>query len=817
MSKMTDVKKLITEHLDIWLTAETEKKSGRGRSSGSSDSIYGVQKLRELILELAVTGRLTNQKKDEDAKELLSCLLAERAELIKQKKIRNSKVNSIDKSQFHVDIPDNWEVCNLGSISKKLTDGSHNPPANNGSGFPMLSSQNINDSKIDFENPSRFVDQSGFEIENARTDIKTGDVLLTIVGTIGRSAVVPPQAPKFVLQRSVAVIQTGINSYYLSLYFHSPLCINYFLEHGKGTAQKGIYLNKLSDLPLALPPLEEQQRIVSKVYELMQLCDQLEQHQNLSSEAHNQLVDTLLNVLTNSSDVDEFQQNWQRISENFDLLFTTEYSIGQLKQTILQLAVMGKLVKQDSNDEPASELLKEIADEKSKLIKEGKIKKSKPLLAVAEEEKLFELPSGWELVRLGNICLITSGNAFSSQDFLEGNGLHKVIKITNIGVGEFIESSDYLNIELNKKIEGFQVFKNDLLLALTRPYISTGLKVCQCPESYDKALLNQRVSMIRPFSRDLNDYLYLFMRSGIVLNIYKKRFSDSGLQPNLKMEDVNNLVVPLPPLSEQKHILEQVHQLFSLIEKLQELQSKLQITKLLLADSLIANALSSAKNKNENEAIDNIIQFEKPIEAIKQRKQKSADQIDLFTDESVDDDVKLLSLAAEITFQLHTEPTFGHLKLQKLIYLCQQLKHMDLAADFKQHAAGPYDPVMARYLDKEFKDREWFSYDPKRDLKYKPLGRCNDHRSAFNRYFAKDVSEIYDLIGLFRTSKSDHIEIVATLFACWLRLLEKKLSVTEEQLLKDFYAWSEEKNRFSKAEVLNGYKWMKIHSITPIK
>lgn len=141
---------------------------------------------------------------------------------------------------------------------------------------------------------------------------------------------------------------------------------------------------------------------------------------------------------------------------------------------------------------------------------------------------------------------------------------------------------------------------------------------------------------------------------------------------------------------------------------------------------------------------------------------------------------------------------------------------MDLAADFKQHAAGPYDPVMARYLDKKFKDHEWFSYDPQRDLKYKPLSRCNDHRSAFNKYFAKDVTAIYDLIGLFRTSKSDHIEIVATLFACWLGLLENKQSVTEEQLLKDFYAWSKEKNRFSKAEVLNGYKWMKQNSVVPL-
>ncbi|MDP7815498.1 restriction endonuclease subunit S, partial [Acinetobacter pittii] len=262
-------------------------------------------------------------------------------------------------------------------------------------------------------------------------------------------------------------------------------------------------------------------------------------------------------------------------------------------------------------------------------------------------------------------------------------------------------------------------------------------------------------------------------------------------------------------------IVEKVKQLFSMIEQLQILQGKLQRTKIYLADSLVANAMIDSNDKSKFEVADNIAQFKKPIEVIKQSRQKSADQIDLFADDSGEDDIKLLSLAAEITFQLHTEPTFGHLKLQKLVYLCQQLKHMDLAADFKQHAAGPYDPAMARYLDKEFKNREWFSYDPKRDLKYKPLSRCNDHRSAFNRYFAEDVSEIYDLIGLFRASKSDHIEIVATLFACWLRLLEKKLSVTEEQLLKDFYTWSEEKKRFSKAEVLTGYKWMHQYSVIP--
>ena len=313
------------------------------------------------------------------------------------------------------------------------------------------------------------------------------------------------------------------------------------------------------------------------------------------------------------------------------------------------------------------------------------------------------------------------------------------------------------------------------------------------------------------------EYINLCNKTGFTRSYYANvSGGTSDSMRNVSRQQILNLIIPLPPLNEQMRVVEKINQLFSMIEKFQTLQGKLQKTKLHLADSLVNEALSGSDDKNEPKITDNILQFEKPIDNVKQSNQNSTDQIDLFADESMDNDLKLLSLAAEIIFQLHTEPTFGHLKLQKLIYLCQQLKHMDLAADFRQHAAGPYDPVMARYLDKEFKNREWFSYDPKRDLKYKPLSKCNDHRSAFNKYFAKDVTAIYDLIGLFRTSKSDHIEIVATLFACWLRLLEKKLPVTEEQLMKDFYAWSEEKNRFGKNEVLNGYRWMKQNSVLPL-
>lgn len=176
-------------------------------------------------------------------------------------------------------------------------------------------------------------------------------------------------------------------------------------------AQPKLSLNSIKHTCIPIPPLEEQEYIADKVDELMALCDQLEQQTEASIEAHQVLVTTLLDTLTNSADADELMQNWARISEHFDTLFTTEESIDQLKQTILQLAVMGKLVPQDPSDEPAAELLKRIAEEKAQLVKEKKIKKQKALPPIAEDEKPFELPSGWEWCRLDDICFgITSGS-----------------------------------------------------------------------------------------------------------------------------------------------------------------------------------------------------------------------------------------------------------------------------------------------------------------------------------------------------------------------------------------------------------------------
>jgi len=800
MSKMTDVKKLITEHLDIWLTAETEKKSGRGRSSGSNDSIYGVKKLRELILDLAVHGKLISQVESKlDVRKLVETH-------IQDQKLNIKKPFIIDKTS----LPLHWVRVHLATIAHHNTGKTLDKNRNTGSSRSYITTSNLYWGRFELDDLKEFLIEDS-ELE--RCQARKGDLLVIEGGDAGRSAIWRDDEP-ICFQNHIHRVRpfSGITSEYLYRCFEQFYLSGEIENYRQGVGIKSLSGKRLAQIPINLPPLEEQKRIVAKVDELMQLCDQLEQQQNLSSEAHDELVDTFLNVLINSSNIDEFQQSWQRISENFGLLFTTEYSIEKLKQTILQLAVMGKLVKQGPNHEPASELLKQITEEKARLVKEGKIKKSKPLPEIMDEEKPFEVPNGWEWVRIADIAqIIEYGTSYKTND----NDSVPVYRMGNIQNGSLLEENlKYLSKGCDD-LPRLYLKKGDILFNRTNSYELVGKSAVYLGED-NHATFASYLIRVRLYPT-INP---IFINQVINSPYYRTTQIEPEItqqcgQANFNGTKLASTVIPLPNLLMQTKIIEKLNEIYSLIDNLNLLFLELRKNKVLLADSLVNNALADLKHKENPQSTNNIIQFEKPIEAVKQPKQKSADQIDLFADDSGEDDIKLLSLAAEITFQLHAEPTFGHLKLQKLIYLCQQLKHMDLAADFKQHAAGPYDRNIAIYIDTEFKKRQWFSYHKDETPKYKQLRKCGEHKRDFERFFAKEASELNLLLGLFRTSKSDHIEIVATLFACWLRLLEQKQSVTEEQLLKDFYTWSEEKKKFSKDEVLNGYKWMHQYSVIP--
>jgi len=249
----------------------------------------------------------------------------------------------------------------------------------------------------------------------------------------------------------------------------------------------------------------------------------------------------------------------------------------ELRQSVLQEAVEGKLtadwrrqhplVKGDPQHDAAA-LLAQIKAEKERLVKAGKIRKEKPLPPIADADKPYELPAGWVWCRLGTVTKIFAEYSFDSHDFRTDIGA-KCIKITNAGVQELIETEDRLPASFIDDYPDFLVQEGDLVIALTRPYISTGLKVSKCPATYHNSLLNQRVAAIRKTTSVSHEYIYDFMITDLVLNSYKEKFEKANLQPNLRMGDLTDLLVPLPPLVEQQAIVARVDSLMATIDALE--------------------------------------------------------------------------------------------------------------------------------------------------------------------------------------------------------------------------------------------------------
>lgn len=389
------VENLITEHIDIW-TSAVKSKSTSGRGSSKKLELYGVKKLRDLILELAVRGQLVPQDpNDEPASVLLESIAEEKEQLVKEKKIRKEKnlpdISDVEKPFL---LPIGWSWSFLGSVCQIERGGSPRPIKS----FLTDSPDGLNWIKIgDTQIGGKYITHAAEKIRpeglSKTRKVFPGDFLLTNSMSFGRPYITLIEGciHDGWLRISPPV---SLNKDYLYNLLSSPFIVSSFKDSAAGAVVMNLNADKVRETIIAIPPTNEQHRIVAKVDELMALCDQLEQQTEASIEAHQVLVTTLLDTLTNSADADELMQNWERISEHFDTLFTTEESIDQLKQTILQLAVMGKLVPQDPTDEPASELLKRIAEEKAQLVKEKKIKKQKALPPISEDEKPFELPRG---------------------------------------------------------------------------------------------------------------------------------------------------------------------------------------------------------------------------------------------------------------------------------------------------------------------------------------------------------------------------------------------------------------------------------------
>ncbi|MCQ4254189.1 restriction endonuclease subunit S [Stutzerimonas stutzeri] len=316
-----------------------------------------------------------------------------------------------------------------------------------------------------------------------------------------------------------------------------------------------VSLGKLRPLPFAIPPLAEQHRIVAKVDELMALCDRLEAQQADAESAHAQLVQALLGSLTQAADAEDFAASWQRLAEHFHTLFTTESSIDALKRTLLQLAVMGKLVPQDPSEEPASELLKRIAKEKARLVAKGKIRKTKQLPEITDNDKVASTPNGWESVRFGQVIELISGQHLGPDEYFESTRDGAIPYLT--GPADFGETYPRPTRFTNERRA--TSIKGDILLTVKGAGVGKTNFVDQ-----DEFAISRQLMAIRPIIVDAQ-----FARNMLLSMSAHFHSKSIGIAiPGISREDVLDTLIGIPPLPEQHRIVAKVDQLMALCDQL---------------------------------------------------------------------------------------------------------------------------------------------------------------------------------------------------------------------------------------------------------
>ena len=468
--------------------------------------------------------------------------------------------------------------------------------------------------------------------------------------------------------------------------------------------------------------------------------------------------------------------------------------IKKLRQQILKDAMQGKLVPQNENDEPASLLLEKIKKEK---ILSGK--KEKVLPRIKPEDTLYKIPQNWKWCRLGEICnKIGSGSTPKGGNYSEaGFPFFRSQNIYNDGL--VFDDIKTVSNEVQNRMKGTAVIPDDLLLNITGGSLG---RCALVPKDFKEGNVSQHVCIIRPININ-NKFLHSYILSPIFQKFIFSSTTGAGRE-GLPKYNLEQFVVPLPSLSEQNRIVSKIEELMNLCEQLEaSIKSNQEYTNLLYQTALKealqpegsesvldANMVSTAKSSNKKGKVIKL----KPTNT---------------------DYYKRSILAAEIVWQLHKEPTLGHLKLQKLIYLCQQSAQMQLHTNFLRQAMGPYDPQLMRSIDKQLKEKKWFEYHMDQILKYHPLENAGQHHDDFLQYFSSENESIQFIIDTFRSTKSDTIEIVATLYACIKNIINEGTIFSEELLIQRFYEWSKEKKKFEENEVKRVFSRMKAKGIIP--
>lgn len=513
----------------------------------------GVQRLRKLILFLAVTGKLTSRSNG-SAHQFYQEIEDEKVRLINERKIKeNTKVLPV-REDFPFDIPSNWKWCRFGDLCYFFA--GRTPTRKNNiywdSGvYPWFSIADMRHGETIFktsENISEVARQKVFKSE----PVKAGTLLMSFKLTIGRLSITGVDA-----YHNEAIISIFPFAKELKEYFFK--CLNGFdLTAGNKAAIKGNTLNQesISNIYVALPPKEEIIPIVTKVNELMALCDKL--------EAQQQDRERLFPVISDAIHA-RFIESPNPANLNTIFKKTEDVSPENLRKTILSLAIRGKLTNQRTSDGEAKDLLLQIDESQNSVSK-----KSYEISSAQRRKVEFPIPDNWIWCRIGALSeLITSGSRGWAKYYSDSGAIF--ITMGNLSKNSYqlrLDNIRYVRPPNSSEGKRTKLQEGDILISITGEVGSLGL----IPEGFGEAYINQHTCLLRLHSACRNRYFAEYLRSDHA----KQQFNEPqrGIKNSFRLSDVGEMMVPVPPLEEQLRIIAKVDRLMAMVDQLEELQNK---------------------------------------------------------------------------------------------------------------------------------------------------------------------------------------------------------------------------------------------------
>jgi len=520
----------------------------------------GIARLRELILQLGVQGKLGTNNPTE-----LPLKINE-----PKKRIRNVKSQDSDSSRTQIidifppdSMPMNWRKTTLGSVGIWSTGGTPSRQVSNyfDGGIPWIKSGDLNDGIV--TKTDETISQMGLDKSNAKL-LPKGTISIALYGaTIGKLGILGIEAATNQACANCVINEKIITTRYLFYFLRSQK--SYFVQVGQGGAQPNITNWIIWEWPIVIPPLTEQHRIIEKIDRLMALCDELEVRQQTERVGCLKLGTASLAGLQNVESPEEFGRQWEQVCDAFDLILDCPENVVVLRQTILQLAVQGRLVRQEPGDEPAGKLVERIKAKKKQLANERESKAEKVLEPIRDDEIPFTISKQWLWDRLGSVLIKLQDGVHNSPVNIS-NGDFMYVTAKNIKP-EGIQLSNITYISAKDHEDSYKRCDpkfGDVLLI--KDGATTGIATIN--NLHQPFSMLSSVALLRTPQEILNKYLLYVLRSPFFYTFLREDMSGCAIT-RVTLTKLNRFIIPLPPLAEQHRIVAKVDALMALCDALE--------------------------------------------------------------------------------------------------------------------------------------------------------------------------------------------------------------------------------------------------------